>query len=30
MHNMDNDIDHVLGDVIMATLPGRCRWEGEA
>ena len=27
---LPDDIAHVLGDVIMATLPGRCRWEGEA
>lgn len=27
---LPDDIAHVLGDVIMATLPCRCRWEGEA
>ena len=27
---LPDDIAHVLGDVIMATLPGRCRWEGGA
>ena len=27
---LPDDIAHVLGDVIMATLPGRCRWEDEA
>lgn len=27
---LSDDIAHVLGDVIMATLPGRCRWEDEA
>ena len=27
---LPDDIAHVLGDVIMATLPDRCRWEGEA
>lgn len=25
---LPDDIAHVLGDVIMATLPGRCRWGG--
>lgn len=27
---LPDDIARVLGDVIMATLPGRCRWEDEA
>lgn len=26
---LPDDIAHVLGDVIIATLPGRCRWEEE-
>lgn len=27
---LPDDIAHALGEVIMATLPGRCRWEDEA